>query len=364
MPRQTRARIDLNALRGNFRLARELAPGTHSMAVVKADGYGHGLEAVAQALTQETDCLAVATLEEAQRIRQVGLSPEVVLLEGVHEPSDWRLVVEGRFQPVLHSLHQLEGVDCVPGNGAVPVWVKCNTGMNRLGLDAEGVETMVLRIRETPGLEVAGLMTHYACADDTADAMTGEQARRMRAISREFPGLPVSAANSAAHFHGNESHFDWTRPGIMLYGGTPLIGRRGPDLDLRPVMKLESRVIAVRTLAPGETVGYGATWTAEQPTRMGIVEIGYGDGYPRHAPNGTPVAVDGCRCELIGRVSMDMIAVSLEACPQAGVGSSVELWGETVSVDEVAQLSGTISYELLTAVSPRVPRLHESGEEA
>lgn len=363
MPRQTRARINLNALRDNFRLARTLAPGTRSMAVVKADGYGHGLEAVAGALTLETDCLAVATVEEARRVRQAGLSPDVVLLEGVHEAGDWLLVAEGRFQPVLHSAHQLEGVDCVPADGAIPVWVKCNTGMNRLGLDAEGVEAMIRRIRETSGLDVAGLMTHFACADDPGDAMTAEQARRMRAISREFPGLPVSAANSAAHFHGSESHFDWTRPGIMLYGGTPLIGRQGPDLDLRPVMKLESRVIATRTLAAGETVGYGATWTAQKPTRMGIVEIGYGDGYPRHAPNGTPVAVDGCRCELIGRVSMDMIAVSLEACPQAGPGSAVELWGETVSVDEVAQLSGTISYELLTGVSPRVPRVHEDGEE-
>lgn len=332
------------------------------MAVVKADGYGHGLEAVAHALAGEASCFAVATLDEALRIRRAGLGTDVVLLEGVHEPDDWREVDEGRFQPVVHSFHQLEGLEHISGDSDVPVWVKCNTGMNRLGLDAEGVEAMVLRIRETPGLRVAGLMTHYACADDPADAMTAEQVRRMRAISREFPDLAVSAANSAAHFHGAESHFDWTRPGIMLYGGTPLVGQRGPDLALRPVMQLESRVIAVRTLAPGESVGYGATWTAPEPTRMGIVEIGYGDGYPRHAPNGTPVAVDGCRCELIGRVSMDMIAVSLEACPQAGPGSMVELWGGTVSVDEVAQLSGTISYELLTGVSSRVPRIHESGD--
>lgn len=363
MPRQTRARVSLDAIRDNFLLARRQAPGTESMAVVKADGYGHGLEAVAQALSLETRCFAVATLDEAERIRDAGLSADVVLLEGVHEPVDWQTVDEGWFQPVLHSFHQLEGVDRVSGHTDVPVWVKCNTGMNRLGLDGDGVEAMVLRIRDTPGLQVAGLMTHYACADDPADAMTAEQVRRMRAISREFPDLPVSAANSAAHFHGNQSHFDWTRPGIMLYGGTPLIGQRGPDLGLRPVMKLESRIIAVRTLARGESVGYGATWTAEQPTRMGIVEIGYGDGYPRHAPNGTPVAVDGCRCELIGRVSMDMIAVSLEACPQAGPGTRVELWGDTVSVDEVAQLSGTISYELLTGISSRVPRIHESQGE-
>ena len=224
MPRKTRARINLNALRDNFRTARRLAPASRSMAVVKADGYGHGLEAVASALARETDCLAVATVEEAQRIREAGLSPEVVLLEGVHEAGDWRLVAQGRFQPVLHSLHQLEGLDSIPGDGPIPVWIKCNTGMNRLGLDAEGVETMMQRIREAPGLEVAGLMTHYACADDPGDAMTAEQVRRMRAISREFPELPVSAANSAAHFHGREAHFDWTRPGIMLYGGTQ-IGR-------------------------------------------------------------------------------------------------------------------------------------------
>lgn len=363
MPRQTRARVNLDALRDNFRLARGKAPGSHSMAVVKADGYGHGLEAVARALAGESDCFAVATTDEAQRIRRAGLNSKVVLLEGVHEPTDWPLVAEAGFEPVLHAVHQLDGLERLPSGQDIPVWVKCNTGMNRLGLDGDGIEAMVLRIRETAGLRLAGLMTHYACADDPSDPMTGEQVRRMRAISREYPGVPVSAANSAAHFHEADCHFDHTRPGIMLYGGTPLVGRKGPDLQLRPVMHLESRIIAVRALNPGETVGYGATWTATEPTRMGIVEIGYGDGYPRHAPNGTPVAVGGRRCELIGRVSMDMIAVNLEGCPEAEPGTPVELWGETVSVDEVAQLSGTISYELLTAVSPRVPRVHEGGAE-
>ena len=359
MPRHTRARVRLDALRYNFRVARTLAPESYSMAVVKADGYGHGLEAVARALVRETNCLAVATIDEASRIRAAGLGADVVLLEGVHEAADWHLVARQRLEPVLHSPHQLDGVGALAWDKPVSVWIKCNTGMNRLGVEGDDVEAMVLRIRDTPGLVLRGLLTHFACADDPADPMTPEQTGRMRSISRAFPELTVSAANSAAHFHSSDCHFGWTRPGIMLYGATPLIGQNGPNLALKPVMRLESRIVAVRVLSPGETVGYGATWRAAERTRMGVVEIGYGDGYPRHAPNGTPVAVEGVRCELIGRVSMDLIAVNLEGCPDAGAGSQVELWGEQVSVDEVAQLAGTISYELLTAVSSRVPRVHE-----
>ena len=364
MPRYTRARVSLEALRYNYRRARALAPESRTMAVVKADGYGHGLEAVAAALASETDCLAVATTDEAMRVRRSGLDTHIVLLEGVHESADWHQVLEQRLEPVLHSLHQLEGLPEAVQQTPIPVWVKCNTGMNRLGVEGDALESMIRRIRETAGLQLRGLMTHFACADDPSDPMTREQARRMRSMAREFPELVVSAANSAAHFHEQDCHFDWTRPGIMLFGGTPLVGRRGTELELRPVMKLESRLIAVRTLSPGESVGYGATWTADAPTRMGIVEIGYGDGYPRHAPNGTPVAVAGVRCELIGRVAMDMIAVDLSNCPDASPGSLVELWGEQVSVDEVAQLSGTISYELLTGVSARVPRVHQNEGDA
>lgn len=358
MPRCTRACIDLAALRSNFRRARQLAPGARSMAVVKADGYGHGLEEVAATLAPLSGTLAVATLDEAQRIRARGIDVPVVLLEGVHEPADWSECAARGFEPVIHSEHQLGGIELLPDVSTVPVWLKCNTGMNRLGVAAHEVDSFVARIQRFSALQLTGLMTHYACADELEDPMTALQAGRLREIAARHPDLTTSAANSAAHFHVADHQFAITRPGIMLYGGTPLVGQRGPDLGLRPAMKLESRLIAVRDIVAGETVGYGATWTAPRDTRMGIVEIGYGDGYPRHAPNGTPVGVNGIRCQLIGRVSMDMLAVDLEPCPRARPGTTVELWGDTVGVDEVAELSGTISYELLTGVSPRVPRTY------
>lgn len=357
MPRHTRARIDLDALRRNFRRARQLAPDSASMAVVKADGYGHGLEPVARTLAPETGCLAVATIDEAQRLRASGINTAVVLLEGVHEAADWTVVSELGLQPVLHSPHQLVGSETL--GGEVPVWIKCNTGMNRLGVAPQDVAAFRQRLENQPGLRVVGLLSHYACADDLSDPMTQRQRACLQRLRDDHPDLQTSLANSAAHFHDPAPDGDWTRPGIMLYGGAPLIGTTGPELGLQPVMILESRVIAVRELAAGEPVGYGATWVAESSCRMGIVEIGYGDGYPRHAPSGTPVAVAGQRCRLIGRVSMDMIAVDLSQCPGAEPGTPVELWGHHVGVDEVAGLAGTISYELLTGVSPRVPRVHE-----
>ncbi|MFO7787021.1 MAG: alanine racemase [Halospina sp.] len=359
MPRHTRARIDLDALRSNFRRARQLAPHSASMAVVKADGYGHGLEPVARVLSKETGCLAVATIGEAQRLRDAGIESAIVLLEGVHEALDWPLVSALELQPVLHSPHQLAGSEAL--DGEVPVWIKCNTGMNRLGVEPGDVAAFRQRLASQPGLRVVGLLSHYACADDLKDSMTRRQRECLQRIRRDHPDLLVSLANSAAHFHDPAPDCDWTRPGIMLYGGTPLIGTTGPALGLKPVMSLESRIIAVRELGAGESVGYGATWVAQAPCRMGIVEIGYGDGYPRHAPSGTPVAVAGQRCKLIGRVSMDMIAVDLSGCPEAEPGAPVELWGHHVGIDEVAGMAGTISYELLTGVSQRVPRVHEGG---
>ena len=364
MPRATRARIDLAALRDNYRRARKLAPSADSMAVIKADGYGHGLQAVATALSPLSQRLAVATITEAQQVRDCGVSNTLVLMEGPHEPDDWRLCQQYGFEPVLHDAHQLESLLEQRLTRAQPVWLKCNTGMNRLGFEPEAIPALAKKLDSMEQVKVMGVMTHFACADDPPDPMTQRQLKRFQSLFEECSGLWFSAANSAAHFHDSQCHLDWTRPGIMLYGGTPLLGSQGPDLGLRPVMKLESRLIATRTIEPGDCVGYGATWTAEKRTHMGIVEIGYGDGYPRHAPNGTPVAVNGYRCSLIGRVSMDMLAVDLDNCPEAGAGAPVELWGDTVCVDEVASLSGTISYELLTGVSPRVPRVYENEDSA
>ncbi|MDX1587957.1 MAG: alanine racemase [Oleiphilaceae bacterium] len=356
MPRHTRALIDPAALRYNFRLAAGLAAPASAMAVVKADGYGHGLANVVAALDALVPGYAVATVQEGVAIRELGSPHPIVLLEGPHDAEDWPLCARHELQPVLHSPHQLDQLAQQCGDpGAVTVWLKCNTGMNRLGFPPGEIPAAIERLSPLPGVRVLGLMTHFACADDLGDPMTGRQHESMAALASRYPQLLISTANSAAHYHKGDL-FHWTRPGIMLYGASPLLKAHGADLELRPVMRLMSRVIAVRDLSPGDSVGYGASWTASAPGRMGIVEIGYGDGYPRHAPSGTPVAVAGHRVPLIGRVSMDMLAVDLSEVPHLGVGAAVELWGETVSVDEVAEWAGTISYELLTGVLPRVPR--------
>ncbi|MDX1633486.1 MAG: alanine racemase [Marinobacter sp.] len=357
MPRPTRALVDLSALQHNYRLACERAAPGQSMAVVKADGYGHGIARVAGALAELAPCFAVACIEEALSIRQAGLSQPVVLLEGVHTAEDLGICAGQGFEPVLHNAEQLAWL---AQSGARPrIWIKLNTGMNRLGFPPAELPACLAQARHQ-GVEVRGLMTHFACSDDLDDDFTQVQTRRLQQAAADYPGLALSLANSAAHFRPGQPLFHWTRPGIMLYGATPMLAASAAELGLKPVMTLESELIAVRTLQPGDSVGYGATWVAEQSTPMGIVAIGYGDGYPRHAGTGTPAAVNGRRVRLIGRVSMDMLALDLSAVPDARVGDRVELWGGQVSVDEVAASAGTIGYELLTGVTVRVPRIYRN----
>ncbi|MEX0603694.1 MAG: alanine racemase [Marinobacter sp.] len=355
MPRNTVARIDLDALRFNFELAAAKAGSARPMAVVKADGYGHGIGAVARALATAAECFAVACIEEAQAIRAEGLTHPVVLLEGVHDQADLKTCLKEGFEPVLHSSVQ---VDWLISEQVRPViWLKLNTGMNRLGFNARELDNVVERLAPREGL-IKGLMTHFSCADDLDNAETAAQTEVFVNVSEAYPDFQRSVGNSAAHFRPGQALFEWSRPGIMLYGATPMISQSGPELGLRPVMSLESELIAVRTLAVGEQVGYGGSWTAEKPTSMGIVAVGYGDGYPRHAGTGTPAWISGCRVNLIGRVSMDMLALDLSAVPDASIGDKVELWGAHVGVDEVARHAGTIAYELLTGVTARVPRLY------
>ncbi len=355
MPRNTVARIDLGALRFNFNLAVTKAGRARPMAVVKADGYGHGIGAIACALATKTECYAVACIEEALAIRAEGLTHPVVLLEGVHLQGDLAICLTEGFEPVLHNRVQ---VDWLLSEQIRPItWLKLNTGMNRLGFSPQELAEVMDRVAPYEGL-IKGLMTHFACADDLESAVTEAQTAVFSDVAEAYPGMLRSVGNSAAHFRPGQALYDWSRPGIMLYGATPMIGREGPDLGLRPVMSLESELISVRTLAAGEQVGYGVTWTAEKPTPMGIVAVGYGDGYPRHAGTGTPAWVNGSRVSLIGRVSMDMLALDLSDVPGARIGDKVELWGAHVSVDEVARHAGTIAYELLTGVTARVPRLY------
>ena len=355
MPRSTVARIDLDALRRNFRTALNRAGGAQVMAVVKADGYGHGIGPVASALDGLAPKFAVACLEEARAIRETGLVQPVVLLQGVHADADIEECAQQGFEPVFHSFQQLSWLERLEARPAF--WLKVNSGMNRLGFHPDelaGVMGKLEAISADKGL--LGFVTHFACADDPESAMTAQQTSVFEQATSAFPGLMKSVANSAAHFHPDQPMFDWSRPGIMLYGGSPMVGKTGPELGLEPVMSLEAPLIRTRMVPAGESVGYGASWVADRDTRMGMVAIGYGDGYPRHAGTNTPAAINGQRIRLIGRVSMDMLAVDLTGAPDAKEGDSVELWGRTVGVDEVAACAGTISYELMTGITGRVPR--------
>jgi alanine racemase len=242
------------------------------------------------------------------------------------------------------------------------VWLKVNTGMHRLGVPRARAPELLQRLRVMDGIEILGVMTHFACADQHNDDMTARQCDAITGLARE-ENLAFTTANSAALLRYPDSHGALTRPGIMLYGSSPFPWRTASELDLAVTQRFSAPVIAVNEVAVGGDVGYGATWRAPRDSRIGVVAVGYGDGYPRHAPSGTPVAVDGARTEVVGRVSMDMITVDLTDLPDADVGSEVELWGDTVSVDEVAEACGTISYELFCQVTPRVERVIRGDED-
>lgn len=354
--RPIRARIDPAALSRNYLLAKRLAPAAKAWAVVKADAYGHGLWRALVALREVADGFAVLETETAVALREAGASQPILLLEGIFEPRDLRAVAEYRLTPVVHCREQLDMV-LAAGEGTAPLstYLKLNTGMNRLGFSAAELPWALDRLRQVPSVDVT-LMTHFAEAD--GDRGVAWQLGRFRAMAGDWRG-PVSLANSASILRHPETHGDWVRPGIMLYGASPFADRSAAELGLEPVMSLESRIIAVQEIPAGERVGYGGTFAASEPTRVGIVACGYADGYPRHAPTGTPIAVHGKRTRTLGRVSMDMLACDLTPIPEATIGSPVTLWGRgaagEVPVDEVAAAAGTIAYELFCALAPRVP---------
>lgn len=352
MSRATRALIDLAALQANLRRVRQLAPNSKVMAVIKANAYGHGIEHCARAL-RSADAFAVASVEEAERVRAAGLDNPVVLLEGAFAASDLEHAAERHFQLVVHSPEQLEWLQQWHG---VPlsIWVKIDTGMNRLGFAPERIPAVREALENMPGVaRPLQWMTHLANADLRDRETTARQLERFAVTVGDAPG-PRSIANSAGTLDVPDAHVDWVRPGVMLYGVSPFPDTTGPEEGLQPVMTVSTRLIAVKTLKKGERVGYGGHFTAPEDMPLGIATIGYGDGYPRHAGNGTPVLVGGVRSALIGRVSMDMIALDLRNRPDSRVGDVVTVWGRGLPVEEVAAAAGTIPYELLCGVTQRV----------
>ncbi len=348
-----RALVDTAALRYNLSRARGIAPGSRVMAVIKANGYGHGLVPVARALAP-ADGFAVARLDEGLALRAAGLTNPVLLLEGVFSPAQLASAAQQRLDVMVHSIEQLEMLEGRAGGEVVSAWIKLDTGMNRLGFRVEAFGAAYARLRRIANLAPdPTLVTHLANADDTADPKTGLQLGAFAAATAGLPGAR-SIANSAGLIAWPDTRTDWVRPGLALYGVSPFPHGTGTDLGLRPAMTLHSEVIAVKDVAAGETVGYGGTWRAARATRMAVVAAGYGDGYPRSVPSGTPVLVNGRRVPLVGRVSMDMITVDVTDIPAVSTGDPVVLWGDEVPVEEIARLAGTIPYELVCGVSQRV----------
>jgi alanine racemase len=361
MSRPGKVVIHLAALRHNLSLVKKLAPGRRIMAVVKADAYGHGLVRVARAL-QAADSFGVACLEEAEQLREAGLSHPVILLEGPFAASELDRVAALGLEIVVHHEEQLHMLEQSRLPAPVSVWLKVDTGMHRLGFAPEDIPGAWQRLQDcnhvAPDIV---LISHMANASDRGSTLVRRQLASFDAISGGLDACR-SMANSAGILQWPDSHYDYVRPGLMLYGVSPMDDTRAADHGLRPVMSLESRLISVKGLKRGDAVGYGATWTCPEDMPVGIVAAGYGDGFPRHAGSGTPVMVGGVRSQIVGNASMDMLCVDLRPRPQSSVGDPVQLWGDQLPVEEVAKHAGTIPYELLCGVQPRLEVIEKNSE--
>ncbi len=362
MPRPIQARIDLSAIANNYQVAKkhieQSGKQAKAWAVVKADAYGHGLLRVAKALGDLADGFALLDIEAAVALREAGFRQPILLLEGFFDESDLNACAEYGLTTVVHRVEQLQMIRQAALPVRIPVYLKLNTGMNRLGFMPEQMAEVKTELARNTAIDSITLMVHFAEAD--GEMGVAWQLERFQQMASGWH-LPVCMSNSAALLKYPHTICDWVRPGIMLYGGSPFADASAAGLGLRPVMTLNSRVIAVQNIQAGERVGYGGTFRATHSTRVGIVACGYADGYPRHAASGTPILVDGRRTVTVGRVSMDMLACDLTDIPEAGVDSLVTLWGEGLPADEVATSAGTISYELFCALARRVSVVEVQG---
>jgi len=340
--RRAQLRIDLDALRHNLQQAKKAAPKSKVMAVIKADAYGHGMLKVAQALT-DADGFAVATISEGLALREAGISKTVLILQGASNPQELQQAAEQQLTLSVHHGSQLEILQRY-NSEPPPLWLKLDTGMHRLGFPSERAGGIINQL----GDRVSGMMMHFANADDPENPTNQQQLDAFRQATDTL-GLPRSAANSAAVLKMPEAHFDWVRPGIMLYGASPLLNVSAEEFNLKPVMTLTAPLVAINAYKKGEAVGYGGDYTCPEDMLIAVIAIGYGDGYPRHAPSGTPVLINAVECPLAGRVSMDMLTVDCRNSSDAKVGDDCVLWGKGLPVDRVAEKAETISYELLCA---------------
>lgn len=347
------AQINTAALRHNLKVVREQAPHAKVVAVVKANAYGHDLLTVARTLN-DVDAYAVARIEEALTLRSGGIVKPVILLEGFFDAADVPVLAANNLQTAVHSWEQLAALEQADLQQPIRVWMKLDTGMHRLGVRPEEYDAFYARLSRCKNVvQPFNLMTHFSCSDELDNPATQEQLDLFNRLAKGHPG-ECALSNSAAVLSWKDAHAQWIRPGIILYGISPFADQVGTDLGLQPVMTLKSNLIAVRHASAGERIGYGAYGYTDRDTRLGVVAMGYGDGYPRMAPNGTPVLVNGRVVPTVGRISMDMMIVDLGPDATDRVGDEVVLWGEGLPVERVAEAVGTIPYELVLKLTPRV----------
>jgi len=354
MARPAHAFIDTAALRANVQRVKVCAPNSRIMAVIKANGYGHGAIRMAQTIEASVNAFAVSCLEEALQLREAEITIPIVLLEGFFHPNELPIIADQDLHIVVHTHKQFEDLLKAPLEKPITIWLKVDTGMHRLGFAPSDIEPIYKLLKHSQQIaQPIRLMSHLSCADDRQDEITEQQTQIFMALARHL-NLEASLANSAGVLGWPNTHADWVRPGIMLYGVSPFLKSAGKREGLQSVMQLQSTLISVKRHRKGDAIGYGASWQCPQTMLVGVVAIGYADGYPRHAPSGTPVLVNGRRVPLVGRVSMDMITVDLRSQPNARIGDPVVLWGRHLPVEEIANDAGTIAYELLCHVNHRV----------
>ena len=364
MSRPTVALIDRSALRANMALAQSLAPKTQIMPMVKANAYGHGMVQVAQALSEKAPAFGVACIEEALELRKAGIEQPILLLEGTFSKDEIEVAAKSNFWLMIENEPQKAAVLEAKLEYPIHVWLGIDTGMHRLGFPPDQVQGIFSQLEHSSNIcSTIVIASHFACADDLGSPKTIQQQNTFKkCVASTVPDggtdRQLSIANSAAILAWPDAHFDWQRPGYMLYGNSPFTTAQVNADMLTPAMTFKSAVISLRNIGPGESVGYTSNWTANRPSSIATITVGYGDGYPRHAPNGTPVLINNIRCPLVGRVSMDMITVDVTDLESIKIGDEVTLWGPDLSVNEIAHHCGTIGYELLTRMPSRVPRTY------
>ncbi|RLA25362.1 MAG: alanine racemase [Gammaproteobacteria bacterium] len=353
-PSATHIELNIQALRHNVRRVREYAPKANIMAVIKANAYGHGLLAIASYLAEQVDAFAVARIDEAICLRDAGVQGRILVLQGFSRLDELELLQGYQLDSVIHTIVQVELLEAADLPSAITAWLKIDTGMHRLGITPEQFVTIAQRLQQCASVQKQiRLMTHFANADDIQDDKTTQQLQLFNDTTQHYCA-EKSSANSAGIIAWPQAHLDWVRPGLMLYGVSPIFKQAAKEQGLQAVMSLYARIIAIKQLKKGDPVGYGGTWIADKETRIGVVSIGYGDGYPRYAKQGTPVLINNQRVALIGRVSMDMITVDLTEYQHIKVGDQALMWGDGLPVEEIAAYADTIPYTLLCGITRRV----------